>query len=333
MRKKIAVVLLGAILLLGLAGCTPAAGNGEDTASPDTTTSLTDQAAVEGSAETDSVSEIVSGDSSETAPEETDATDATYEETTYDPAPPPTPIQPETPQEQESDPGQAEEPADTDGWGVERKLDTMGLEEDPNYTPPYTEGGTPEDFITTEYDALNFVSNFQSLGTFSQSANNLWPANIIDAMFPFECVRKTDDTHFYVVYKIRQGGYYYMFFETFPKSLEGEYPSHILTNVSYVYKKLSYADLEDVIKPGMSIAAAEAIDPSFDCFALAHVKGSVFRRMILTDGMLMTAHERTENGDFELTSAVFHTDFKEDFTDHVDGLIHNYRILESDYPA
>ena len=330
MCKKTAAVLLGAILLLCLAGCTPAAGNGEDTASPDTTTSITDQAAVEESAETESVSEIAPGDSSETAPEETDTT---YEETTYDPASPTTPIQPETPPGQESNPSQAEEPADTHGWGVTRKLDTMGLREDPNYTPPYTEGGTPEDFITTEYDALDLVSNFQSLGTFSQSANNLWPANVIDGMFPFECVRKTDDTHFYVVYKIRQGGYYYMFFETFPDALEGGYPSHILTNVSYVYKKLSYADLEGVIKPGMSIAAAEAIDPSFDCFALAHIKGSVFRRMILTDGMLMTAYERTENGDFELTSAVFHTDFKEDFTDHVDGLIHNYRILESDYPA
>ena len=47
MHKKIAAVVLAAGVLLGLSGCTPAAGNGEDTASPDTTTSLTDQAAVE----------------------------------------------------------------------------------------------------------------------------------------------------------------------------------------------------------------------------------------------------------------------------------------------
>ena len=89
--------------------------------------------------------------------------------------------------------------------------------------------------------------------------------------------------------------------------------------------------MESVLTPGTAIAAAEALDPSWDCYRLAKITNDtdwISRDLILRDGMLHVYYKRAENGEFVVQDSKFYADFKvprEEF-------VIDYTILESDYP-
>ncbi len=350
MHKKIAAVVLAAGVLLGLSGCTPAAGNGEDTASPDTTTSLTDQAAVEESAETESVSEVAPGDSSETAPEETDTT---YEDNTYVPAPPPTPtpIQPETPPAdepagEEPGDGQPEQPQEPKGYYWPENPFFFAYD-DPEVAPPApNNAGTPEDYITVEYNVSDLAISVQPYGGWCVNVAGREPITIgqFNRAYPIECLRQVDEDTFYAVYKVEQGGYFYVHFQRMYKEPhwanqyeDGYYNGAIaMTGYSYVTEKRSSTDYAG-IKIGDTINKVAEVDKAADFWKFLYAKDEYIEiRQYVTDGMQLIVLDVNDQGEFCVSHLSFYPgsirDYEKDFNDP-DGLIINTSILEQDFPG
>ena len=319
MCKKLYVLWIAVILLL--AGCTPAAEQTGNSAALNTT----DRPAQT----TEEIGQTETTDEETTSMKETFPT----EEFTVDPLrdPPTTyPVSPTSSAYPSADP-----PADLEApWGTYRswmEIESLYVIGDPNFVPDFSEGGTPDRFVTTSYDAMDCVFSFTNHCAVGLDDNSFLAANMLDGLrFPIECARKIDDDRCYVVYKVRQGGYFYLFFQKLQTYLASS-PVYIMTGTSYVYKSLSYQDMASVLTLGTSIAEAEALDPSWGCYKLAkddYNSDFLVRDVILRDGLLSVYYKRAENGEFVVQDSEFYADFKvprEEF-------VIDYTILESDYP-
>ena len=317
MRYKFMAAALIAVLLLS--GCTPAVNEANlETTSDSESQEVTETSYVSG--ESASQTAASSDNPSNIQPTDTSPVSDSV-------SPPPEPS------------SSAQPAAPITDWGTARNTLEMDFPDpDVSFTPQFREGGRPDDYITTTYDAADIVDNFASSCTIYKSMNSQWGANTADAYYPIECARKVDDNRFYAVYKINQGGYFYMFYQRYTDSYWGELSPYILTNVSYLQNNRSYADYQSAVAEGAPLSMAEAIDPSWGFFAWRNRSGNnpdgiVPVRQLLTDGVLMVIYKTDDENIYRVDRAEYHPDFTEDFSLKLDdGLVHQYMIRAEDYP-
>ena len=324
MCKKLFVLWIVVILLL--AGCTPVAEQAGNPAVSNTTDRPSQTA--EETGQTEATAEEATAGETTSVKETFPAEEVTIDPFTTYPVPPTLSSNPSAlPPVDGSD--NLEAP-----WGTYRswmEIESLYVIGDPNFVPDFSEGGTPDRFVTTSYDAMDCVFSFTNHCAIRLDDNSFLAANMLDGLrFPIECARKIDDDRCYVVYKVRQGGYFYLFFQKLQTYLASS-PVYIMTGTSYVYKSLSYQDMASVLTLGTSIAEAEALDPSWGCYKLAkddYNSDFLVRDVILRDGLLSVYYKRAENGEFVVQDSELYADFKMPGADFVV----DYTILESDYP-
>ena len=83
----------------------------------------------------------------------------------------------------------------------------------------------------------------------------------LEKWFSVEAIRKTDDTHYYTVYKIHEGGWLYVFTQIRMGQGEPKLPFAIVTHAVYTQKNADKSALQK-IAAGASASAVMAADPA-----------------------------------------------------------------------
>ena len=192
--------------------------------------------------------------------------------------------------------------------------------------------------MTTSYDAAQIIGMTYNACMFFKVTNSLMTAYQVNSLYPMEYARQKDETHFYVVYKIKQGGYYYMFFEYLDMPGLPSSPTYVLTNVTYIQNALSYADYADVLAEGTPYSELEKLDPAWSYYRWYNENWGnpdyrvVVTRQLLRDGMLYVDSQPDETGVYRITGAEFYSDYQEPFAGEGDFTDMNYQIFPEDYP-
>lgn len=194
---------------------------------------------------------------------------------------------------------------------------------DYNNTPAYN------DLITKTYDESDIVARYilpEYWGIWADGLSERVSYNRINSLYPVECIRKCGD-HVYAIYKTKQGGLLYIFFD------EGMDVKHC----AYSTKKLSYSDFESV-KAGQSVADIEKIDSNVTTLKKYWEQQLEYAATthILTDGVLrIFYHKSPQTGEFTVWKTAYSKDFifsyDTVFEDETSDSKLDYRILPSDY--
>ena len=128
-----------------------------------------------------------------------------------------------------------------------------------------------EDIDFTEYDIVTLNEYFLQANSASQGyskQNSLYDFSIdsVNEKFPIECLRKSGYS-FYSVYKVIQGGYYYVFWASAsPVESAGTEDDSFLIAVfaSYLSEKADYEDFSTIIAGESTAKDVLAIDKYFD---------------------------------------------------------------------
>ena len=349
MRTKIIALLLTAGVLL--AGCTPAASDGDTAQVTSQPASVAETQTTTTTSEPASTSaEKTQSNPSETSTSIVTSGSASSEIVWPEPATP-TPIVPDEggqagdpPAEQPGPPADEEEPAFTPvyNWpeGGVYVFGSPGEEgTEVGYVPAGNNGGTPDDCFTVEYNVEDLAL---PIDTYTTTYTN-WGIPPIGMgqytkIFPAECLRQVDENTFYAVYRIKQGGYFYVHFQKMvegpkyaPPYMEGMY---VITAYEYVTKATSWSDYAD-IQVGDSYEEVEAIEPalSFWKWKDASRKIGFYVRYPLKDGAIKVVFDPTEDGGYVVSEIQHFPDGIEDFGEyHAGGLEVNYNILPQDFP-
>lgn len=155
--------------------------------------------------------------------------------------------------------------------------------------------------LTKTYELLDLKSFFgqippnENLKYGAHDNKSSLDTNHVNEKFPIECIRKTEDICYYTVYKVNEGGYFYVFWSLFTDSVPEEgselnnkefnnamvYFTAYLTSSSF--KKASDFDtLQENISTAEDVAA---IDPAFELNFLMSSKTVSYS--LLEDGTIM----------------------------------------------
>jgi hypothetical protein len=140
----------------------------------------------------------------------------------------------------------------------------------------------------------------------------------IASELPLENLRQVDERHFYTVYKIKDGGRLFLFFEGNENSLR-------CTTTLYSERRLQKSDF-DGIKAGDSLDKVIAVDPTAKClreYFSEEEHTSPMTRHLLTDGALRINYTLLD-GAFFVKDILYGSEFQ----------IGNFtcKILPQDYP-
>lgn len=83
----------------------------------------------------------------------------------------------------------------------------------------------------------------------------------LDAEFPVECLRTFEDAATYCIYRLKEGGYLYVYFDNTYDGAPPYEPTLKFAQYVFVVKKKLTRSAFSHIKPGTSIAEVEEIDP------------------------------------------------------------------------
>ena len=343
MRTKIIALMLTAGVLL--AGCTPAASDGDTAQVTSQTVTVTE---AQGTTTTSEPTSTTLEETQSTTPETSASvvTSGTSSESVLSwPEPPaPTPVVPDDDGQAGDPPAEqpglpvSEEPTSDPSWEVEHAYwfpDDNPYED--SYTPAPNNAGVPDDYITVEYHATDLLFSFDARETFYIGDRPLGIGTVNHA-YPIECLRQLDENTYYAVYKAKEGGYIYVHFQKMleePSWDEHFYDGiYAVTSVIYVRKPLAYADFAGV-EIGDSITDMEAIDPASYAWITMWSKmyDGMGIRQTLTDGAIFIEALKDDNGDFTVSKIRYFPDGIEDFSERLDtGLEINHNILPQDFP-
>ena len=182
-------------------------------------------------------------------------------------------------------------------------------------------------YITTEYSESEIVRDYIFVENLDDmSKGHVVSYDYINSKYPIECVRKNNE-NIYVLYKTKEGGLFYVFFN---QNLNIKY-------TAYATRKLSYNDFIG-LKSGDSITEAEKIEPAISFIKANFITPNppkdnfyYITNHILTDGALRIIYKKNpQNDDYLIHQILYSKDFIIDTDDfHSDCL--NFKVLESDY--
>lgn len=202
--------------------------------------------------------------------------------------------------------------------------------------PAPNNAGVPDDYITVEYNAGSLLicmegRNIRCVGEPPITIEQFHYA------FPIECLRQIDENTYYAVYKVQQGGYFYVHFQKMLQ--EPHFDDHYydgcfaLTGYDYITEKHTSADFTDV-QEGDPFSKLEEIDTSMRLWSWYYGpgRGPCFRH-ILEDGMLYITASWNAQGEFIIDKKIFYEGGIEDIGQYEpDGLVINTSILPQDFP-
>lgn len=185
-----------------------------------------------------------------------------------------------------------------------------------------------------EGEIVNKYLYFKLIPDFNFSGDRPFTFEDINAEFPAECVRKRNGS-IYAVYKTKQNGLMYMFFDSNMR----------LYYCAYSIKKLDSTSFKN-IKAGDSFEKVAAVDPAAKAMKNAFEAHKYFNNdfytiHILTDGIYYVYYQKAEGGEYTVWKGAHYSDYvlnKHRFFadlspeygfDHTD---YSYKILEKDYP-
>lgn len=352
MRTKIIALLL--IVSVLLAGCTPAASSGDtaQVASQPVTTAETQGTTTTSATASTSISETSSAES-ETSTSIVTSGASSASVFSWPEPPAPTPVLPDDdgqagdPPAEQPGPPVSEEPAQELSWEVthayyfplEPPYEMLNPYED-SYTPTPNNAGTPEDYITGEYNAADLLFSFdgwQSVHVADRGETPPLGIGTVNHAYPIECLRQLDENTYYAVYKAQQGGYVYVHFQKMleePSWYEQYYHGiYAMTSITYVREPHAYADFSG-IKIGDPVTKLETVDTSASAWIKRHTKlRAIHFRQVLTDGAIFIIAAADENGEYKISDIRYFPDGIEDFSKwHERGLEINHNILPQDFP-
>jgi hypothetical protein len=144
--------------------------------------------------------------------------------------------------------------------------------------------------------------------------------------YTVECLRRTDDTSAYCIFKTDEGGLVYCFFKE-------EYSSWYLHNAVYVKNALT-KDAFTNIGVGSSLRDVSNVDNLVDVYEADALKWQTkeFLTIHLLKDCLVLINFSSDNGQFVVTDIRYFDDFK--FERHeLGGWVYDYTILPQDYPG
>ncbi len=349
MRTKIIALLLTAGVLL--AGCTPAASDGDTAQVTSQPASVAETQTTTTTSEPASTSaEKTQSNPSETSTSIVTSGSASSEIVWPEPATP-TPIVPDEggqagdpPAEHPGPPADEEESAFTPvynwpegGVYVFRTPDEYGTEL--GYVPVGNNSGTPDDYFTVEYNVEDLALPIgASFVTHTNLGTGFIGMEQFTEIFPAECLRQLDENTFYAVYRIKQGGYFYVHFQKMVEGLDYAPPymegMYVITEYQYLTEATSWSDYAD-IQVGDAFEEVEAIEPALSFWKWRFAsRGKTFDvRWTLTDGSVHVVFDPTEDGGYVVREIQHFPDGIEDFGEYsAGGLEVNYNILPQDFP-
>lgn len=198
---------------------------------------------------------------------------------------------------------------------------------------------TKEELITKEYSLseLKYLMDW-----FSPSLSKTPPLIAVDGGFPIECIRKVSDRFYYVVYKVKEGGYLYLHL-TYCRNEEWKEGGGMIVSHSYYaadeqpnIKKIKKGDpFSTVAAYDKSIASADA-----NFFFIPNDNGDKSRCVTLhrqDNKLYMITYEDGSSIDAIKQSTVksvkrlFNLKFSPEFEyDKEIGFAYSYKILKID---
>lgn len=157
-----------------------------------------------------------------------------------------------------------------------------------------------DEVLTKEYDLKELQEFFESRSSIDQyilnQGNSVLKINEVNEKYPIEIIR----TGNYSVYKVKQGGYFYVFW-LLTTDLEANENEPSVSFTAYIPLKKDKEAFKK-IKKGLSIKDVELIDPSFELnILLSH---AIYSYSILSDDTLVEIQYSSRNGDFKYDNLI-----------------------------
>lgn len=188
----------------------------------------------------------------------------------------------------------------------------------PNEFAGYDNSVSVDSHITKKYNADEIVRNHIFYENKSEAQSFVWTYEMLNDIFPVECLRSCDG-NVYAVYEIEQGGYFYAFFND---RME-------VANTAYMTKKLSYSDFGNITQ-GTDASRVETLEPAAEYILDMGLAGP-YITVILTDGVIRVYFEKGENG-YTVSGVKYYDDFMLIYDSNNLYCELNYKILDGDYP-
>lgn len=209
-------------------------------------------------------------------------------------------------------------------------------------SPEPNNAGIPDDYITVEYDAGVLLGSVELADPVRYVGTDPVTIEQFNYAFPIECLRQIDENTYYAVYRLRQGGYFYVHFQkmyaepTWDKQL---YNGCIaMTAYSYVAEKHTSADFVS-IQTGDLFSKMEEVDGSACLWIYAQLIDRLDSCLILEDGVIRIYATKNEQGEYIIREKQFYEGGKIDYGSipplsmyYEAGLIINQNILPKDFP-
>ncbi|MBQ6829617.1 MAG: hypothetical protein IJO59_00675 [Clostridia bacterium] len=166
-----------------------------------------------------------------------------------------------------------------------------------------------EDLITKTVDIHAFAEQFAPSGDKC--------INDVQEQFGIECLRETDAGALYSVHKVAQGGLLYVFYNNYERQQDTKFANSSIRRWFYEQKRLSFADIDDLMKPSAPLTAAARVLGMEQIMLNVH-KATPNRWLheeygletqhYLEDG-IFEANYRMEDGEFVLYRYTLYEDF------------------------
>ena len=142
--------------------------------------------------------------------------------------------------------------------------------------------------LIKEYNLNNLESYFGKIPLHEQNyyegKSNRLTFYDVNKNFPVECVRQVRKSNYYSVYKVAEGGYYYVFWNLYLPSAITESSTYV-TNTAYVHSLNKESDF-NFLKDGLS--TAQDVSNIASSFELSFTMSSgIYSFSLLNDGNVM----------------------------------------------
>ena len=177
--------------------------------------------------------------------------------------------------------------------------------------------------LTVEYDKSIIPEWYPYIWLSGLSAYSCPKLEEVNTKMPVELLRKSEESVYYAIYKIKGGGVLYLFFQQ-----SGAKDNILLWRGFYCEKALKRSDFLEV-KEGFSSEMVEKIDPvaKYKYDYNFENENEIISLHMLLDGFAVIYYEKNSDGNDVVREIVFYDDWPQD-----DFWRHSVNILPQDYP-